>query len=91
MYMSEYIYPENLKPFQIPESFLQKLYELTGDSAENSKGFLLAFPDSTGAPMIYCTAGSQIVEMGIRKALEKYLIEIEEVDSPFNLDDDNKN
>jgi hypothetical protein len=79
--------PENLPKFQIPEHLLEKLYELTGDASESSKGFLMAYTDHTGAPMIFCRAGSQIVEMGIRKALEKYLIEIENVDTPFDIND----
>jgi hypothetical protein len=37
--------------------------------------------------MIFTKSGSQIVEMGVRKALEKYLIQIEEVDMPFDIND----
>jgi len=84
----EPIDPNNFPTFQFPAEFLDKLYELTGDSSENSKGFMLAFTDQNGNPMIYCKAGSQIVEMGIRKALEKYLIDIENVDAPFDINGD---
>jgi hypothetical protein len=38
--------------------------------------------------MILCKAGSQIVEMGIRKSLETYLTDIENVDSPFDINGD---
>jgi hypothetical protein len=48
----------------------------------------MAYTDQDGSPMIFCRAGSQIVEMGIRKALEKYLIEIENVDAPFDVNGD---
>lgn len=80
--------PDNLPAFQIPQDLLEKLYEFSGNSSECSKGFLMAYTDQNGAPMIFCRAGSQIVEMGIRKALEKYLIEIENVDSPFDINGD---
>ena len=82
--MSEFN-PEDLPQFQIPQGLLEKFYEFTGSSSDSSKGFLMAYTDQSGAPMIYCRCGSQIVEMGIRKALEKYLIEIENVDTPFDI------
>jgi len=85
--MSE-IDPSNLPAFKIPQSLLDKLYEFTGDTSDSSKGFLMAYTDQNGTPMIFCRAGSQIVEMGIRKALEKYLIEIENVDTPFDINGD---
>lgn len=77
--------PENLHKFQLPQEILAKLYEFTGDVNDSSKGFMLAYVDQNGNPMIYCRAGSQIIEMGIRKALEKYLIEIENADAPFDI------
>lgn len=80
--------PDNLSKFQIPQDLLDKLFEFTGSGTESSKGFLMAYTDQNGAPMIFCRAGSQIVEMGIRKALEKYLIEIENIDTPFDINDD---
>jgi hypothetical protein len=83
----EDIDPENLPTFQMPPSIIQKLYEFTGSTQETSKGFVLAYADQDGAPMILSKAGSQIVDMGIRKALEKYLIQIEEVDMPFDIND----
>lgn len=82
--MSE-INPEDFPKFQIPHSLIEKLYEFTGNTNEQTKGFLLAYTDQEGMPMIFCKAGSQIIEMGIRKALEQYLIEIENADSPFDV------
>ena len=38
-----------------------------------------------GTPIILSKAGSQIIDMGIRKAAEKYLIDIENVDMPFDI------
>ena len=43
--------------------------------------------------MVYTRSQNQIIEMGLRKALEKYLIQLEEAESMFgaeNDDPDNK-
>ena len=80
--------PENLSSFQMPEEILEKLYEFTGSSEEQTKGFLLIHTDQLGSPMIFCKSGSQIVEMGIRKAVEEYLSSIESVDKPFDINGD---
>jgi hypothetical protein len=82
------INPENLPVFQMPEELLEKLYEFTGNAHDSSKGFLLAYTDQNGTPMILCKAGTQIVEMGIRKSLEQYLINLEGADSPLDLNGD---
>lgn len=37
----------------------------------------MAYVDQDGCPVIYTKVASSIVEMGLRKALEKYLIEAE--------------
>lgn len=90
--MSNNIDPENLNVFSIPESMLEKLFEFTGD-ADHSKGFILAYVDQDGRPMVYTRSQNQIIEMGLRKALEKYLIQLEEAESMFgaeNDDPDNK-
>jgi len=83
----ENIDPEKLEPFQIPNSLLEKMYEFTGNSSESSRGFIIAYTDQSGAPMIFSRFGSQIIEMGIRKALEQYLVGIENVDIPFDIND----
>jgi len=79
--------PENLPTFQIPPNLIEKLYEFSGSSHDSSKGILIAYTDQNGSPMIYCKSGSAIVEMGIRKAVEKYLIEIEGADMPFDINE----
>ena len=89
--MNDDLDPENLPSFQIPESFLERLYEFTGGAEEPSKGFLLCYTDQSGSPMVLTKAGTQIVEMGLRKALEKYLIQIEEVDFPADSGGDREN
>ncbi len=80
--------PENLSSFQMPEEILDKLYEFTGGADEQTKGFLLVHTDQSGSPTIFCKSGSQIVEMGIRKAVEQYIETIENVDKPFDINGD---
>ena len=61
--------------FSIPDSFLEKMYEFTGGG--DNGGFILAYVNPAGNPMINCKIGSQIVEMGLRKALERFLEDME--------------
>ena len=89
--MNEDLDPDNLPQFQIPSSFLEKLYEFTGNTEEASKGFLLCYADQDGMPMVLTKAGTQITEMGLRKAAEKYLIQIEEADFPSEFGGDREN
>lgn len=73
---------ENQLPqFRLPQSFLEQLFDFSG-STDGNKGFVLAFVNQEGAPMIYSKSDNQIVEMGLRKALEKYLMELEELELP---------
>ncbi len=67
---------ENFKQFKIPENYFNRLFEFTG-SDESSKGFILAYVSQDGCPIIYTKVASSIVEMGLRKALEKFLLEAE--------------
>lgn len=80
----EQINPENFSDFTIPESFLDQLYEFTGGASAN-KGFILVYSDQNGRPMVYSRQDSQIVEMGLRKSMEKYLIELETSENPADL------
>jgi hypothetical protein len=72
--------PENLEAFNLPDSVLGKLFELTGES-EQSRGFLLACVGQDGRPFIYSKSSSQVVEMGLRKSMEEYLLELQNSDS----------
>ena len=68
--------PDNLpEEFTIPNSFVDKLFEFTGDGDDG--GFIFAYVTQDGRPLIQCKIGSQIVEMGLRKALEKFLDDME--------------
>ena len=77
---NENFHEENLPKFVLPESFLNQLFEFSG-STDGNKGFLLAFVNQAGAPMVYTKADNQIVEMGLRKAIERYILESEEAES----------
>ena len=72
--------PENLDAFHIPESVLNELFELTGES-ESNRGFVLACVGQDGKPFIYSKSASQVIELGIRKALEEYLSEMQDGNS----------
>lgn len=78
---------ENLPPFVLPKSFLDQLFEFSG-SSDGNKGYILAFVNQEGAPMIYTKTDNRIVEMGLRKAIEKYIIESEESELFNNSDGD---
>lgn len=84
--MSE-INPEDLEAFVFPDSLLYKIYDMTGQD-ENSRGFVLAYVGDKGIPVIQSKAESTIVEMGLRKALEQYLSEVEQLESAAPQRDD---
>lgn len=62
----------DISEFQIPESFLHKLHEFSGP-CEGSRGFILATVSQSGRPVVLAKYDNQVVDMGIRKALEIYL------------------
>tara|TARA_X000001036_G_C20692602_1_gene809926 strand:+ start:1647 stop:1913 length:267 start_codon:yes stop_codon:yes gene_type:complete len=70
---------QDLPNFVLPESFLNQLFEFSG-STDGNRGFMLAFVNQSGSPMVYAKADSQIIEFGLRKAVEKYIIESEEAE-----------
>tara|TARA_Y100001937_G_scaffold123707_1_gene187028 strand:+ start:894 stop:1184 length:291 start_codon:yes stop_codon:yes gene_type:complete len=81
--------PEALPQFSLPESFLDQLYEFTG-SPNSNKGFVLVYTDQNGRPMVYARADSQIIEMGLRKSMEKYIIDVENSEGILNLRDEDE-
>ena len=62
------------KEFTLPEKILNQLYELTG-GPEAYKGFIIAYCDEKGTPVVYTTCDSQITESGLIKCMENYLAE----------------
>lgn len=87
----EYIDPENLSKFNLPESILHQLFEFTGSTSGDS-GFILSFVNQDGLPSVITKATSPIVEMGLRKALEQYLEQVSaqeiELNSPPDFGDE---
>ena len=69
----------DLPPFIFPSAFLDQIFEFTG-STEGNRGFVLVSVNQDGAPTVYTKADNQIIEMGLRKALEKYLLDSEEAE-----------
>ena len=80
--------PEDMSEFKVPQQLLEKIFELSGDSDHN-KGFVLCMVDQTGKPVVFTKSQSQIVDMGLRKSLEKYLIELEESENLLDPNGDN--
>ena len=70
---------EDIPNFVLPESFLKQLFDFSG-STDGNKGFILAFVNQDGSPMIYTKTDSEIIDLGLRKALEKYIIQMEELE-----------
>ncbi len=70
--------------FNIPQDFLDKLYGFTGGKDGNS-GFVLSYVNDEGKALVYTRASSEIIEMGLRKALEKYLMQMEEGEISIDL------
>ena len=58
--------------FKLPQKILSQLYELTG-GAEAYKGFIIAYCDENGTPIIYTSCDSQITESGLIKSIEDYI------------------
>ncbi len=71
--------PDDIPDFVLPEKLLDQLYEFSG-TGDSAKGFLLAFVGPSGSPTIYTKTDTQIVEMGLRKAVEQYLEQLEQPD-----------
>ena len=69
--------------FEMPSNFIEQIYELSGN-ADKYKGLLLAHVSENGTPVIYCKYDSQIIELGIRKALEKYLKYMDDVETSLD-------
>ena len=71
----DFIDPENLGSFQLPENIINQLFEFTGSSGGDS-GFILSYVNQEGLPSVITKANSPIIELGLRKALEQYLDQV---------------
>ena len=62
------------KQFELPAKILQQLYELTG-GAKCYKGFIIAYCNEDGKPIIETNCESQITKSGLIKCIESYTLE----------------
>jgi hypothetical protein len=60
------------KKFEIPQSFLYTLYELTG-GAEKNKGFFICYIDESGDVQFRQEFDGQATEFAIMKGLEVFV------------------
>jgi hypothetical protein len=65
--------------FKLPEKILNELYELTG-SKDAYKGFIIAYCDEKGRPIVYTNCESQITEAGLIRSIESYISENTDLD-----------
>jgi len=63
--------PNSLPDFRLPDSLLDEIYNLTGES-ENNRGFLLFYVGQDGHPFVYKRVSNQTIELGLMKAYEQY-------------------
>lgn len=63
---------KEMSKFQMPPNLIDQLYELSGN-ADKYKAIVLGYISEDGVPLIYAKYDSQVVEFGMRKAIEKYL------------------
>lgn len=69
-----------IKNKSIPENILDVIYEYTNDGQHG--GFILAYVGNNGTPEIVMKAGSQIVELGLRKYLQDLLDQLDSTIMP---------
>jgi len=79
--------PDSLPQFTLPRKLIDQLYEFSGNS-EGSRGFLLLHINQAGTTVVYVRADNQILELGLRKALEQFVLDFEEADKPLGLGGD---
>ena len=82
--------PEDQLPettmFEMPTNIIEQVYELSGN-ADKYKGVVLAYLSEDGSPVIYSKFDSQIVELGMRKALGQYLQSLDDSELPLGFDE----
>ena len=86
MTMKKGVNSEEFKSFKIPENYFNKLFEFTGSPDETSKGFIVAYVNQEGCPLIYAKIVSPIVQMGLIKALENYIDDMNNSEDPLDMD-----
>ena len=79
---------EEFRSFKIPENYFNKLFEFTGSTDESSKGFIVAYVNQEGCPLIYKKIARPIVQMGLMKALENYIDSVNNGDELVDMNDE---
>ena len=77
--------PQGLPAFSLPPKLIDQLYEFSGNS-EGTRGFVLVHINQDGTPVVYFKSDTQIIELGLRKAMEQFILDFEEVDKPIGLE-----
>tara|TARA_A200000159_G_scaffold22014_2_gene18916 strand:- start:6293 stop:6529 length:237 start_codon:yes stop_codon:yes gene_type:complete len=67
---------EDKEAFSIPSGFVEKIYEISGDS-DKHKGVIMVAANESGDPIVYSKFDSAITELGLLKALSQYLTRME--------------
>ncbi len=73
---------EDKEIFSIPSGFLEKIYEISGDS-DKYKGIIIVAANELGDPIIYSKFDSSITELGLMKALSQYLDKVEKENTKY--------
>jgi len=76
------------KDFKIPKKILDEFYELTGGS-EAYKGYIIAYSNEKGEPMIQARCDTQVTEYALHKAIEAYLSEYNQ--DAYEMEEDQEN
>ncbi len=66
--------------FQIPKSFLEKLYDLTGDG-KNNKGYMLFYIDAGNNVRQVVTRQNDVTLSALRKRAESFLRAMDDQES----------
>jgi hypothetical protein len=67
---------EDKEAFSIPSGFVEKLYEISGDS-DKYKGLIMIAANEDGDPIVYAKFDSTITELALTKALSQHLARLE--------------
>lgn len=63
-----------MEKFDIPETFWNKLYDLTGDTLGRNKGFMCFYFDAEGRMRYICAPNNeQVITTALRKKIENFL------------------
>lgn len=67
---------DDTEAFSIPQGFVEKIYEISGDS-DRYKGVIMVAANESGDPIVYSKFDSSVTELGLTRALQQYLLRSE--------------